>query len=1675
MLILHVPVQKLIRSLILLCDNTTFDWVYTYTISAPIVTLPAAGSSTVACLANATAPTPPVVTDNCGRTLTVGTAVPGADPACAGTKTYTFTYTACDNTTFNWVYTYTISAPIVTLPAAGSSTVACLANATAPTPPVVTDNCGRTLTVGTAVPGADPACAGTKTYTFTYTACDNTTFNWVYTYTISAPIVTLPAAGSSTVACLANATAPTPPVVTDNCGRTLTVGTAVPGADPACAGTKTYTFTYTACDNTTFDWVYTYTISAPIVTPPAAGSSTVACLANATAPTPPVVTDNCGRTLTVGTAVPGADPACAGTKTYTFTYTACDNTTFDWVYTYTISAPIVTPPAAGSSTVACLANATAPTPPVVTDNCGRTLTVGTAVPGADPACAGTKTYTFTYTACDNTTFDWVYTYTISAPIVTPPAAGSSTVACLANATAPTPPVVTDNCGRTLTVGTAVPGADPACAGTKTYTFTYTACDNTTFDWVYTYTISAPIVTPPAAGSSTVACLANATAPTPPVVTDNCGRTLTVGTAVPGADPACAGTKTYTFTYTACDNTTFDWVYTYTISAPIVTPPAAGSSTVACLANATAPTPPVVTDNCGRTLTVGTAVPGADPACAGTKTYTFTYTACDNTTFDWVYTYTISAPIVTPPAAGSSTVACLANATAPTPPVVTDNCGRTLTVGTAVPGADPACAGTKTYTFTYTACDNTTFDWVYTYTISAPIVTPPAAGSSTVACLANATAPTPPVVTDNCGRTLTVGTAVPGADPACAGTKTYTFTYTACDNTTFDWVYTYTISAPIVTPPAAGSSTVACLANATAPTPPVVTDNCGRTLTVGTAVPGADPACAGTKTYTFTYTACDNTTFDWVYTYTISAPIVTPPAAGSSTVACLANATAPTPPVVTDNCGRTLTVGTAVPGADPACAGTKTYTFTYTACDNTTFDWVYTYTISAPIVTPPAAGSSTVACLANATAPTPPVVTDNCGRTLTVGTAVPGADPACAGTKTYTFTYTACDNTTFDWVYTYTISAPIVTPPAAGSSTVACLANATAPTPPVVTDNCGRTLTVGTAVPGADPACAGTKTYTFTYTACDNTTFDWVYTYTISAPIVTPPAAGSSTVACLANATAPTPPVVTDNCGRTLTVGTAVPGADPACAGTKTYTFTYTACDNTTFDWVYTYTISAPIVTPPAAGSSTVACLANATAPTPPVVTDNCGRTLTVGTAVPGADPACAGTKTYTFTYTACDNTTFDWVYTYTISAPIVTPPAAGSSTVACLANATAPTPPVVTDNCGRTLTVGTAVPGADPACAGTKTYTFTYTACDNTTFDWVYTYTISAPIVTPPAAGSSTVACLANATAPTPPVVTDNCGRTLTVGTAVPGADPACAGTKTYTFTYTACDNTTFDWVYTYTISAPIVTPPAAGSSTVACLANATAPTPPVVTDNCGRTLTVGTAVPGADPACAGTKTYTFTYTACDNTTFDWIYTYTITAPDFTLPTNGASTVNCPADAVAPTPPTVLDACGTTITPTVVAPSPTACNGSMVYTFTYIDCAGHSHDWTYTYTITAPDFTLPTNGASTVNCPADAVAPTPPTVLDACGTTITPTVVAPSPTACNGSMVYTFTYVDCAGHSHDWTYTYTITAPDFTLPTNGASTVNCPADAVAPTPPTVLDACGNDDHANCCRSITDRM
>src|SRR5204862_4549961 len=109
------------------------------------------------------------------------------------------------------------------MPSDGSSTVACPSAAVAPTPPVVSDNCGRTITPTGPVVSADPPCAGTKTYTYTYTDCGGAAHPWVYTYTISAPTVVMPAGGSSTVACPSRSEEQTSQLETRRYGRSITL------------------------------------------------------------------------------------------------------------------------------------------------------------------------------------------------------------------------------------------------------------------------------------------------------------------------------------------------------------------------------------------------------------------------------------------------------------------------------------------------------------------------------------------------------------------------------------------------------------------------------------------------------------------------------------------------------------------------------------------------------------------------------------------------------------------------------------------------------------------------------------------------------------------------------------------------------------------------------------------------------------------------------------------------------------------------------------------------------------------------------------------------------------------------------------------------------------------------------------------------------------------------------------------------------------------------------------------------------------------------------------------------------------------------------------------------------------------------------------------------------------
>ena len=227
---------------------------------------------------------------------------------------------------------------------------------------------------------------------------------------------------------------------------------------------------------------------------------------------------------------------------------------------------------------------------------------------------------------------------------------------------------------------------------------------------------------------------------------------------------------------------------------------------------------------------------------------------------------------------------------------------------------------------------------------------------------------------------------------------------------------------------------------------------------------------------------------------------------------------------------------------------------------------------------------------------------------------------------------------------------------------------------------------------------------------------------------------------------------------------------------------------------------------------------------------------------------------------------------------------------------------------------------------------------------------------------------------------------------------------------------------------------PAAQGSTLSCVSAATAPVPPVVLDNCGRTMAVSAGVPITDPACNGTKTWTFTYTDCALATYTWVYTYTITYPGgLTAPTAGASTVAGPAQAVNPgAPANISDACGRTVVPVLVGSStPPACDGTVIWTYRYTACDGTTTaDWTYTYTVTK----LTLSGTLKYNNPAqkgmgdielqlfDAVTNSP-------ASAIVHTIV--------GTGAYSFTDV-CPG-------TYTIKVMDNTNPVGGINSTDAGA------------------------------
>jgi hypothetical protein len=529
------------------------------------------------------------------------------------------------------------------------------------------------------------------------------------------------------------------------------------------------------------------------------------------------------------------------------------------------------------------------------------------------------------------------------------------------------------------------------------------------------------------------------------------------------------------------------------------------------------------------------------------------------------------------------------------------------------------------------------------------------------------------------------------------------------------------------------------------------------------------------------------------------------------------------------------------------------------------------------------------------------------------------------------------------------------------------------------------------------------------------------------------------------------------CINHLTITRTYQGTDQ-CGKTATCTQTITVNDQTP-----------PTVTCPP--NRTVSCASEVPAPFTDggvAVNENCTGGFGpfpefVADAV--TNQTCANRKTITRTYRAVDACNNIGTCTQTITVNDLTPP-----TITCAAQTTpiecpaVPvfTPPSATDNCGGTPSItfsDVTVPGL---CPGTFTRTRTWTATDACANTATCARSITVRDVTPPpvpANMASTVACPALAIAPVPPLVIDACAGAITptgpVITNVPNP-LTCEGTRTFTFTFTDCSGNSAQWRHVTTVERePFTIATPNGNATVDCPDDTDAqPTPPVVLSNCGEVLTPVLFNVGAKPGCEGQRQYTFRYTDCEGNFADWLFTYLVEYLDFAIPPSEVENAECPFQAVAPTPPTVFDNCGKQLVPIgpVVTSTDNAqgCEASRSYAWTYQDCEGNTHTWSKTFHfLYSDDFSVFSDETSTVACLAYAVQPFPPTFYDGCGKEIKVALTGFSediaPGGCTGWRKFDFTYTDCGGHSHPWSFTYEINdneAPLGTCPSGNGGTSN---------------------------------
>ena len=350
--------------------------------------------------------------------------------------------------------------------------------------------------------------------------------------------------------------------------------------------------------------------------------------------------------------------------------------------------------------------------------------------------------------------------------------------------------------------------------------------------------------------------------------------------------------------------------------------------------------------------------------------------------------------------------------------------------------------------------------------------------------------------------------------------------------------------------------------------------------------------------------------------------------------------------------------------------------------------------------------------------------------------------------------------------------------------------------------------------------------------------------------------------------------------------------------------------------------------------------------------------------------------------------------------------------------------------------------------------------------------------------GTGTTVTLAAYLALTGAAATDNCNIASVTYQDAQSISCPIEVTRTWRVTDDASNTTTV----TQTITVDDTVDPTASNPAqidVQCIGDVPVPNVNLVTDeadNCTAAPVVAFVSDVSDGnTCPETITRTYSVTDdCGNTinvTQLIVIDHTTPPAEVSGPMSNTSTVECLADAVAPTTlPVIHDVCGNVLSPAAPTHGGTYvnCEGTYTWEYLYTDCSGLTYTWVYTYNIdiTTPPAEVggPVSNSSTVECLADAVAPTTfPVIQDVCGNVLTPAAPTHGGTyaGCEGTYTWEYLYTDCSGLTYTWVYTYNI---DITTPpaevggpvSTSGGTVECLSDAVAPTTfPVIHDVCGN--------------